>query len=301
MRSGFPSHMNTSDLFNVLKMNSEFSEHVSKDLSKDQKEFWSAIVRSCGLKWNDFKLRNSKIFFRRGKHEILKEKIENDLQTIINRYRLLKMLRRKWRILIVFARQYFRFAHFLKLRQFELGIEPCLNTAAQPRAQTKSPQPIPSQADWQAESQVPAKVASEPFENQDKPRDKRDALKGTTKRKPGGLANQKSKQQKVYTAASTAEYFVERSTIAIPSKEVRFPETTTTENQLRSLLHQERKKNDLLNSDYSKLRRRNLELTERLATTTKANELLTNENENLKKIVKTYQNNILCEHNYQSN
>lgn len=101
MRNGFPSYLDINDTFNIFKPYLEYSENSSIN----QKVVCSEIIRSCGLKWKDFKLGNTKIFFRKEKLNIVMEKIQTgDLQQIINRYKKLRMLRGKWRVLIAITR-----------------------------------------------------------------------------------------------------------------------------------------------------------------------------------------------------
>lgn len=102
MRTGFPSHMNIDDLLNQLNLNLEFSQYASKY----QKEFCGILLRSCGLKWKDFRLGNKNVFFRNGKMDKLIEKLKGDLEVIINRCKELKLMRAKWRIMLIATRFY---------------------------------------------------------------------------------------------------------------------------------------------------------------------------------------------------
>lgn len=78
--------------------------HYSNKIFDSQKVVCSEIIRSCGLKWKDFKLGNTKIFFRNGKLDLISEKLKGDLTLIIDRHKKLKILRTKWRIAITVAR-----------------------------------------------------------------------------------------------------------------------------------------------------------------------------------------------------
>lgn len=100
MRLGYPYHINLNDFFNKIEQNVEFSKYVSTN----QKEFYSLLLRSCGLKWIDFRLGNKKLFLRNGKIDILTEKLKADFEIIINRCKILKLLRSKWRIAIIIVR-----------------------------------------------------------------------------------------------------------------------------------------------------------------------------------------------------
>lgn len=100
MRLGYPYHINLDDFFNDIKQNMEFSKYVSTN----QKEFYGLLLRSCGLKWIDFRLGNKKLFLRNGKIDILTKELKADYEIIINRCKKLKLLRSKWRIAIIIAR-----------------------------------------------------------------------------------------------------------------------------------------------------------------------------------------------------
>lgn len=100
MRVGFPCHMSIADLFNTFKSNLKFEGYCSTN----PKKISNILLRSCGLKWKDFKLGNTQIFFRSGKLEILSEKLKEDSQLIIQRLEKLKLLRKKLKVAIIFAR-----------------------------------------------------------------------------------------------------------------------------------------------------------------------------------------------------
>lgn len=100
MRIGFPSHISITKLFDMFKLKLEFESYTTYS----PKYFCSILIRSCGLKWTDFKLGNTQIFFRRGKLDILSEKIKEDAIIIKKRLDKLKLLRRKLKAAIIFAR-----------------------------------------------------------------------------------------------------------------------------------------------------------------------------------------------------
>lgn len=100
MRIGFPSHISIVTLFNMFKSKSEFTEYTHKN----PKEFCNMLIRSCGLMWKDFKLGNTQIFFRSEKLEILSEKLKEDAEVIKYRLEKCKLLRKKFRAAIIFAR-----------------------------------------------------------------------------------------------------------------------------------------------------------------------------------------------------
>lgn len=92
--------MKIDDILSQFKQNQVFSEYASKN----QKNCCGTLIRSCSLKWNDYRFGNTNVFFRNGKFEILANKLKDDLQVIINRFKGLEMLRAKWRIVIIAAR-----------------------------------------------------------------------------------------------------------------------------------------------------------------------------------------------------
>lgn len=99
MRIGFPAHLDIPDLFKMLNSKQYFNEQIGS-----QKVICAEIMRSCGLEWKDFKLGNTKIFFRRGKLDLISEKLNGDLTLIINQHKKLKILRKKWRIALIVSR-----------------------------------------------------------------------------------------------------------------------------------------------------------------------------------------------------
>lgn len=93
--------MNTNDLLQRFKQNLEFPQYFD-----GQKEFCALLLRSCGLKWNDFRLGNKFIFFRNGKNDKLNEKLRGDSKIIINQCKKIILIRSKWRIMLIAARFY---------------------------------------------------------------------------------------------------------------------------------------------------------------------------------------------------
>lgn len=97
MQTGFPSHMKIADIFTVIKQNLDMYKYACKN----QKQFCNALLRSCGLKWRDFKIGSSKVFFRNGKLDMLTEKLKDDFPIIIDRFNKIKLLRIKWKVAIM--------------------------------------------------------------------------------------------------------------------------------------------------------------------------------------------------------
>lgn len=97
-----------------------------------------------------------------------------------------------------------------------------------------------------------------------------------------------------------------RTTIAIPSasssNQGKYPETITTEECLRNLLHREQEQHSQLKLDYNKLQKRNLDLMANLSDLKSENERLVNENQKLNNVIETSQrnvlDNVLNDHNY---
>lgn len=98
MRAGFPSYLDINEFFEQFKFTSIIS---STNRKASRKEICGELIRSCGLKWSEFKIGNTKIFFRNGKQEVVTEKLKGDLNSIINRHKKLKILRGKWRLAIM--------------------------------------------------------------------------------------------------------------------------------------------------------------------------------------------------------
>lgn len=82
----------------------------------DQKQFYGLLLRSCGLKWIDFRFGNKKLFLRNGKLDTLNDKLKCDFQIIMSRCKKLKMLRAKWRFVILIM---IRLCKFWKNRPIE--------------------------------------------------------------------------------------------------------------------------------------------------------------------------------------
>lgn len=110
MKIGFPSNMSISNLFNNIMSKSQFMKYTSFS----PKEFCNILLRSCSLKWTEFKLGNTQIFFRNGKLEILSEKLREDPKVIIQRLDKLMLLRRKLKTAILVAIISSRFLGFVK-------------------------------------------------------------------------------------------------------------------------------------------------------------------------------------------
>lgn len=80
MRAGFPDQFDINDFLIIFKARIDNFEQYSNNL----KDLCSQLVRSCGLKWKDFKLGNTKIFFRNSKLKVLADKLNGDVQIIID-------------------------------------------------------------------------------------------------------------------------------------------------------------------------------------------------------------------------
>lgn len=101
MRVGFPSHFSIAEIFNMFKENLEFKDYISTH----PRNFCNLLLQSCGLKWKDFKLGNTQIFFRSGKFELLSEKLKEDSKLIkqgLDKQKTLKLkLRKKFKAAIL--------------------------------------------------------------------------------------------------------------------------------------------------------------------------------------------------------
>lgn len=100
MRNGFPDHLNIDHIYDVFKANLDYC----KNTFDNRKIICSEIIRSCGLKWVDFKVGNTKFFFRNGKLDVLTQKMKLDQQIIIGFHKKLRQLRAKWRKAIIVIR-----------------------------------------------------------------------------------------------------------------------------------------------------------------------------------------------------
>lgn len=98
MRIGFPTHMSIADI--IDKSKSVFENYTSTN----PKDFCNVLLRSCNLKWKDFKLGHTQVFFRSGKWELFSAKLKDDTEVIKQRIDKLKLLRKKLKVAIVFAR-----------------------------------------------------------------------------------------------------------------------------------------------------------------------------------------------------
>lgn len=252
MRTGYPTHMNIDDLFKDFKLN--FQEFF-KLAYINQKEFYCLLIRSCGLKWNDFRLGNRIVFFRNGKANMLTDKLKDDCQLIINRYQSLVSLRAKWRIILIAT----RFCTIGKRRR----VEDCTLDCATP--------------DTTAIQTVNVNV--------------KNSTMRTMVKKPqtSGLKKKTNKKRKLennipddISSSQIEKSTSRRTTITIPSNENRTVETVSTENLLRKLLREEREKNAYLTSDYHKLQQRNLDLLSNFNNIKKENERLIRENKILR-------------------
>lgn len=99
MRIGFPTNMEISDVLDKFEKSLNYCES-----NYNRKTICSELIRSCGLRWKDFKLGNTKVFFRNGKIDVVSEKLEGDLQLIINQQKKLKKARSTWRFAIIISR-----------------------------------------------------------------------------------------------------------------------------------------------------------------------------------------------------
>lgn len=102
MRLGFPSHMSIAEPLNMFKSNSEFEVYTHTN----KKQFCTILLRACYLKWTDFKLGNTQIFFRKNKIDFFSEKLKEDPIKIKERIDQLILLRKKLKVAIMFARFY---------------------------------------------------------------------------------------------------------------------------------------------------------------------------------------------------
>lgn len=86
----------------IDKFQLEFQAYTS--IISNPKEFCNRLLRSYGLVWKDFKIGNTKIFFRKEKQEMLVKKIESDdLKTVKERFEKLNSLRIKFKKAIAFV------------------------------------------------------------------------------------------------------------------------------------------------------------------------------------------------------
>lgn len=262
MKTGFPSHMAINDLLDLFKQNAEYCGHTLND----RKEICSELIRACGLKWRDFKLGNTKIFFRDGKLDILTEKLKCDLSLVIERHKKLKYLREKWRTIAT------RLYSIWKTRSIQNhSIIITENAAEKERT-------IEDLSIGEANDKVCPK------------RSRKRKLESTYTNKISAVET--SQQRTFITKIST------RTTIAIPSTSEMVPKYVTIEERLRELLRQEKKKNLDLHSDYGKLQRKNLELMAKLNNEQQENNRLVEENKKLNIAIETIRNNVSSDHNY---
>lgn len=118
MKTGYPAHISIDDLCNKFASNEDFNKYICTN----QKDFCSILLRACQLKWNHFKIGNTKIFFRDGKFEMLTQKLKSDSKEILFRMNKLKLLRSKFYFTILVARIAARFLVMGKRSQINAGI-----------------------------------------------------------------------------------------------------------------------------------------------------------------------------------
>lgn len=267
MRTGFPSYLDIADIFDLFKQSLEQSEHTLIN----RKYICSELIRACGLRWKDFKLGNTKIFFRNGKLDVLTEKLKGDLNFIINRHKKLKLLRAKWRIVIIVT----RLCSIWKNRSIRNGSIVLIENAS---------------------------VEEHGMERLDVdkacPKISREIKSNTNlKNKPAGKSNAIA-GVKSFQRMLSATQITNRSTIAIHStSEIALRHVGTGE-RLRNLLRQEKEENAELHNDYRKLQKRNLDLMEKLNDVQCENDRLVGENKKLKIAIETSRNNTLSDHSY---
>lgn len=102
MRSGYPVHMKIEDLLNQCKKMLKLSKSV-----ENQKEFCSTILRSCGLRWKDFRIGNRNVFFRSEKMDIITENMKDEVK-VQSQFMRLNFIRAKWRIMRIVVRFCFK-------------------------------------------------------------------------------------------------------------------------------------------------------------------------------------------------
>lgn len=105
MRIGFPSHMDINDFFDIFKQYPVYCEATSNV----RKDICQELLRACGLRWKDFRIGNTNIFFRNGKRDVITENLDGDIEKIVMRRKKLKFLRFKLRFIIIFIVERCRF------------------------------------------------------------------------------------------------------------------------------------------------------------------------------------------------
>ncbi|XP_055308258.1 uncharacterized protein LOC129572340 [Sitodiplosis mosellana] len=278
MRLGYPYHMNIDDLFNQFKQNQnvEFSKCISTNQKLEQKEFYGLLLRSCGLKWIDFRLGNKKLFLRNGKINTLTEKLKGDFQIIINRYKTLKMLRAKWRFAILIMIRLCKIWKKRPIRDDFMITSPDATAIGNLESEDICPSHGPSTS-----------------QNKLKKRKLNTKTRSTVESK-------QAKTSPTQVTRPLRENY--RTTITIPfinsSGGGKYPETITTEESLRNLLHREQEQHSQLKLDYNKLQKRNLNLMANLSESKAEIDRLVEENKRLKNAIETSQHNVLNDHMY---
>lgn len=73
MVEGFPSNIELNSIY-YLRQQNDMPDYIPAD----KKEFCKVLLYSMGFKKSDFKIGESKIFLRIGKHDILNQRITSD-------------------------------------------------------------------------------------------------------------------------------------------------------------------------------------------------------------------------------
>lgn len=123
MKTGYPSHMSIADLSNSIN-----STHSHINI----KEFCILLLRACSLKWSDFKVGNSQIFFRKDKIEMCLAKLRNSKE-VQERIDLLITLRKRFKKAIKCALGCARFYTVIGKRSRENDMELDMESEATPR------------------------------------------------------------------------------------------------------------------------------------------------------------------------
>ncbi|XP_031627793.1 myosin heavy chain 95F-like [Contarinia nasturtii] len=235
MRIGFPNFISIADLFIKVKSNLEFEDYANTN----PKEFCNLLIRSCGLLWKDFKIGNTKIFFRCKKLDLLTEKLNDEPSKIKYQMDKLRLLRKKWKIAIIFT----RFCVLGKSRSEKLiGLVQSEEVVDIPRKKIK----LNKKSVQLTQTEVYLLA--------------------------NGIIEESCSLLKLRESST------QRERITISSNEAEL----TTENQLRKLLREERKKNEVVFAEYRQLQKRNVELQTELQSIKKQNDLLIGENNRFK-------------------
>lgn len=119
MKQGFPDHMNIIDL---LDLYDEFKQHRN-NTNTNQKEFCSKLLRACDLKWCDFKIGSTQIFFRKGKFELLAENLKSGPKEVLLRLDKQDGLRKKLKIHMIILLVIAKFLTIVKKNQNNIDTE----------------------------------------------------------------------------------------------------------------------------------------------------------------------------------